>query len=274
MPVPVIAAGLSTAGSLVQSNAQKNAAKANTAAESSIDNQLMSIFNSLMTNYNQVNNAVNPAQTLGSAKNFYQSEENTGLDPAVTRAANANFSLNNQRSLSSLVNQLGPALPNLAGTVRDFGENELINNANLNIGLAGQNQAARQQGAAGLAGIGEDVLGQGTEIAGLVSGGLRGLGDQFNNANIANANAPNPFSSLGGLFSNPAVGAWLGKIFGGGGGTPGASPIPPMSPTSFNNLTPAGLGVSPGQGGLGVTGGLGGGNPNYGSFGPTPTMAP
>jgi hypothetical protein len=240
MPAAPIAAGAGLLGSFLQSNSSKNAQKADMSQQSALDNQMIQIYNNMMGKYNQVFGAVNPIGALNQAKNFYTSEVQGGLSPATIGAANSEFQQQNALNLSTLENQLGPYTPNMSGMIKDFQNNEILGNVSLQQQLAGMNQGVRQQGAAGLAGIGQDVLNWGNQTAGMVSSGLGGLASQFGAAGAANAQnawANNPFSSIANLFA--------------------------MNPNAFNFNT----NQQPGQGGLGATGGLGGSQGGSGGAG-------
>lgn len=261
MPVAAIAAGAQTVGSFIQSDNSKNAAKANQAQESSIDNQLMSVYNSMMKNVNQVDAAVNPAQSLGAAKGFYANEMSTGLAPAVINQANASFQQNNAQNLSTLKNSLGAATPNIAGTIKDFENSQITGNVGLQQGLAAQNQGARNTGAAGLTGIGENVLDQSDQARESVAAGLGALGSQYQQAGEFNASGQtNPFSGITSFLASLGLG---GGTPGGGTTTPGVASGSYQTgqysgqPWSYNSSTPP-----PGQGGLGAGSGSG-----YGNFG-------
>jgi hypothetical protein len=254
-----IGMGVSTLGSLVGSNNQKNAQKANQSAESGIDNQLVSIYNAMLKNYQTVSDATNPSGALSQAEGVFGTEASSGLSPQVIAAANANLQQQQQQGISSIRNQLGPALPNLAGSIRDFNEQNLTADVNENIGLAGQNQGVRTQGAQGLTGIANDVLGFGSQMLGGAAGGLSGLGAQFGKA--ASQPQTNPFSSLGTFLAQ----------FGSQLGAPGSGSIdvntPSGMPAPSPNIDPSLLSLfqppSPG-GSLGALPGLPGA-----AFGPT-----
>ena len=234
----VIPAGAGLIGSFLSSNSSKNAAKSNQAQQSALDTQIEGIYSRLMGTFNHLMGAVNPAGALQTAKNFYTSEVQGGLSPAVTGAAESQFQQQNALNLNTLKEQIGPYTPNKGGLISDFQNNEIIGNVGLQQQLAAMNQGVRAQGAAGLTGVANDVLGFGENVGTSAASGLTNLANQFGLANIFNAQnayANNPFSALANL-------PW-GQIF------------PTTSPT-----TP-----QPGQGGLGQTGGTGGG---YGPPGP------
>jgi hypothetical protein len=249
-PAAAIPAGASLVGSFLQSNSSKNAAKANTANQTSLDQQMLGIYDQLLGKFNSLWSSVNPSAALGEAKNFYSSEVLGGLSPAVIGSAESQFQQQNARNLGTMENQLGPYTPNIGGAIRDFSNNEIMGNVSLQQQLAAMNQGVRQQGAAGLAGIGSDVAGLMASVGQGVAGGIGGLASQFGQANEFNAlNAgPNPFSSIGSILS-----AYPG-LFGGGGSSGGASQTP-------GGYTGPGLSgqpyPQPGQGGLGAPGGAG-----------------
>jgi len=251
-----IALGLGAAMSFLNANQSKNAQKANQAQQSAIDNQLMQVYNRLTTQYNQLRGAVNPAQTMGAAKSFYQSEVEGGLSPAVIGQAQSSYQQEQARNLATFKNQLGPYTPNLAGAIRDFGNNAITGNVSLQQGLAAQNQNVRAAGAQGLAGLGENVMSTGVNIGDIVSQGLFGLGGQYQQAsefNASNAYGSNPFMSIAQLMlANP-------NLFNqGGGGTPTGTTIPVgATPPGWYSGPNNPAYPQPGQGGLGTTGGLG-----------------
>jgi hypothetical protein len=236
MPIgAAVGGGASLLGSFLQSNTSKNAAKADEAQQSSLDNYMVGIYNNLMGKYNSVFNATQPATGLNEASNFYKSEIQGGLSPAVIGAANSNFQQENAQNLSTLKNQLGPYTPNMAGTISDFENSEITGNVSLQQQLAAMNQQTRASGAAGLAGIDQGILNWGSSTAGGVASGVGGLASEFGGAaaqNTQNAWSNNPFSSIA---------SWMS-----------------MYPNLFNPGGSSGN-TQPGQGGLGSTGGTGSG---------------
>ena len=243
-----IPAGAGLIGSFMQNNAQKSAASQNQSQESALDSQVEQIYNRMWGQYQGVASATNPAGDLQQAKNFYQSEVQGGLSPAVTGAANSQFQQQNALNLNTLKNQLGPYTPNMAGTVSNFQNNEIMGNVSLQQQLAAQNQGVRAQGAQGLAGIGQGVLNYGANVGSTAASGLGGLAQGFQQANEFNANnayANNPFSALANM-------NWS-QLLGGGGAS---SPTATQTPQTYTGPQLSG-GPLPGQGGLGATGGSG-----------------
>jgi hypothetical protein len=244
-PAAAIAGGAQAVGSFLQSNEQKNAQRANLSQETSLDNQMLGIYQNLQSKFNSLWGSVDPAQALGQAKTFYGSEVQGGLSPAVIGSAESEYAQQNASNLATMKNQLGPYTPNVAGQVAQFNNNAITGNVSLQQQLAALNQQTRQQGAAGLAGIGEGVAGLTAGVGESVASGIGGLASQFGQAsefNAANA-GPNPFSSIGAfLAANP-------NILGGG---------PQANPSGANGIwDPYGGPVQPGQGGLGAVGGVG-----------------
>lgn len=269
-----IGAGVSTVGSLVGANQQKNAQKANQGAQSSIDNQLVAIYNAMLKNYGQVSDATDPAGSLRTAKDFYgqeaggatptaqfyRGEMTNGLDPSVRAAANANLATQEARGISAMRNQLGPSLPNLAGTIRDLNEQGLQAGVNQNIGLSAQDQGVRQQGAAGLQGvqsagagglqsIADAVLAFGSSMLGGASQGFGRLGDQFGAA--ANQPQANPFTSIGQFLAQYGLGGAGATDTYTVGAQPAAAPSANLDPSILNAFYSGGfgLGIPPQAGG-------------------------
>lgn len=272
MPVAPIAAGLGAVSGMVSSNNQKNAQKADSANQSQLDQQLEQIYQTMLTNYNQISSATNPtglinsaagqysqfmngtdpgslafqqmvnggtpaAQayqqlmngtdpsskafqsmasgtdpasqafkglTTGPAAGVYQQEAVGGLSDAAKTSAENQQQLTNARGLSSLVNQLGPSLPNVNGAIKDYQENAMASGVNLNQQLAAQDQGVRAAGAAGLSGLQTTQAGG---LAGLQNVGAGGLGSNIatgagGSAGLTSAGA----SGLGGLESTGASG--------------------------------------------------------------------
>lgn len=253
MPIAPIAAGAAALGSFLQSNQQKNSQRANLAQQTSLDNQMLQVYDQLQGKFNNLWSGTNPIGSIEQAKNFYTSEVQGGLSPAVTGAAQSQFQQQNALNLATLKNQLGPYTPNRAGMIGDFGESEIVGNVSLQQQLAALNQQTRQQGAQGLGGLGLDVAQLGAGVSESVAQGIGGLASQYGDAARFNAtNQTNPFTSVGSfLASNPNMFASTGIP----GSTPGlGAPVPPGVP---NGLSGQPWYPQPGQGGLGVTGGTG-----------------
>lgn len=90
---------------------------------------------------------------LSQAGGFYNQEMTQGLSPAYINNALGNYQTQAQQGINSTVNQLGSALPNLAGSVKDMNLNSDMGRANLLSSLGAQNQSVMGQGAAGLEGV-------------------------------------------------------------------------------------------------------------------------
>ena len=174
--LPAIGAGISGVGSIVQSFDQKALAQQNQNSESAIDNELVQIYGTMLKNYNQVTGATDPAVALKTAEGVYGSEAAEGLSPATIAASNLNLKQQQQQGLNSIIQSLGPSVPNLANIIKQYGQQTLQSDVAENIGLAGESQGVKSQGAAGLAGIGSGVLDFGQSLLSGASGGLAGLG--------------------------------------------------------------------------------------------------
>jgi hypothetical protein len=210
IPMAVMAAG-----SILQGVNSKNAQKANTAQQGNIDNQLISLFNAMTGRSNDIWSGLNPLGALNQAKKFYGSEVAGGLDPAVRTDATAGFEREGARGLSAIEGALGPSSPNPGGMAKNWQEGMLTGGVALQQQLAALNQQTRQQGAAGLAGIGEAGMSASNSLLEAPVLGLMGLGQQFGAgaaANAQNAQQNNPFGALG---------QFLASLGLGGGGTGG-----------------------------------------------------
>jgi hypothetical protein len=255
MPVAAIGTAIGGLGSLVSTVNQKNVAKANENAESSIDNELTKIYGTMLKDYNSISGETNPGGALAKAESVYGSEATGGLSPETIAAANNNLGQQQKQGLASIINSLGPSTPNLAGVIKQYGQQELQSDVSENIGLAGENQGVQQQGAAGLAGIAGDVLNFGQSVLGGASGGLAGLGKQFNAASATPQT--NPLTSFGSLI------AALPNLFSSGNTTGSTGITPPgglgmsFDPSQFLNwLQPQ---TDTNSGSLGIPAGGGGG---------------
>lgn len=242
-----IAAGAAAIGGFLQSNAQKNAAKANLANETSLDNQIIGIYDRMMGTAGKLMGAVNPGGALSQAKEFYSSEVTGGLSPAVTGAAESQFQQQNALNLATLERDLGPYTPNKAGMISQFQDSQIIGNVSLQQQLAAMNQGVRQQGAQGLTSVAAVPLDFLSTIGSNAASALGSMAGNYQQASEFNAsNAGNPLAFL-------STTDWS-KLFPNSVATTGT----PSTATPGTYTTPPGyVPEPPGQGGAGAVGGIG-----------------
>ncbi|MDE2102822.1 MAG: hypothetical protein KGL39_36595 [Patescibacteria group bacterium] len=141
-------------------NAQNSAAQATQAENQLIQSTLVPIINTMLSNWNnyyqpQVANAAtqvgaiqpNTAATGANTLDFFNNEMNQGLTPQSIGAAQNTYDVGQQQMLNSIANRLGPATPNLAGTIQNLNQQDLQGRIGLASSLAGMNQNFQNQGA-------------------------------------------------------------------------------------------------------------------------------
>lgn len=171
-------------------------------------------------------------QTVPNAMKLYEKTAQHGYSPQVIGNAYNNLQVQNQQQMNSIKNQLGDALPNLAGSINDMQMNDAMSRAQLGSNLAAGDQALKLQGAGLATGlgqqVGQDIMSQVPQLAQLMQSqfgigqDLFGANQQMFNAgmgaagqmgNYANAgqsyltNALNGLSNIAGMYGNMASGA-------------------------------------------------------------------
>jgi hypothetical protein len=200
-------------------------------AQSSIDNELVNIYNQLLQDYNQnylplqgdtssmlqqLLPILNIPGTTQTGLNYWLGQAATGLDPAVTGAAESGLATQGAQTLASMLNSLGPSTPNKAGMAQQFGEQMLQSQEALQGNLAAQNQGIRnqamtnaQQTSLGPLGMILQFLQGGSSLLPTAASGLGQLGAQYGQEAQATPQN-NPLSFLSSFLTNPANSNALG----------------------------------------------------------------
>jgi hypothetical protein len=195
---------VSGAGSIYSAVSQKNAQQANLSAEQQLDSQLEKLYNTQIKQANELSTGTNTLGELQQAGGVYSQEAAAGLSPQTIAAANANLAQQEAQGLSNLKYNLGPSTPNLAGQIKQYEDASLSADVNQNIQLAGENQAAKNEGAAGLGSLASGVLSFMQNAFGGAESGISGLAKQFGLG--AAGTGTNPLGAFGSfLASIPAL---------------------------------------------------------------------
>lgn len=223
-------------------------------------------INSQVFSYLLNPSGTNLAQVAPQLTSFYGNEMTQGLSPSTINAAYNQNQVNNQQNINSILNQLGPNV-NAGSIISQLGMQGMQSNALLGSQLASENQAVKQQGAAGLGttataldtqtmqmlmsalsgATGEtttglsalqNIFGTGTSAGTSLTGEGAQLQDQEGNwmQDIGSLfSGAMSLGSLGSMGINPFSG--LASLFGGGGGI-STSPYSSSYSQSLYNSNP------------------------------------